>query len=237
MMEEMVSGTDHLLRHAVRDEGSWDTHVSCRRRSRYHPRCRRLSRDVVHRYYDPASGQLVTVDPLVELTADPYGYAGEDPADESDPSGLCGWNPLCYIGSAYHKVQNFGYEHASAICQRIDPFDLCGQLAPSHGFGTLAGATGGDWYTPNHQWLKQRACDPHEFKQNELESNKDLSNWDIERNKKNGDLRLVPRDGGPPVETPFRIPRDGDLQINPNWSFGGGGGGGDPGDGDPGFEG
>lgn len=41
----------------------------------------------VGRYYDPTTGQFLTVDPLVDQTESPYGYAGQDPINGSDPSG------------------------------------------------------------------------------------------------------------------------------------------------------
>ena len=40
------------------------------------------------RYYDPATGQFLTVDPLDDLTRAPYGYAGGNPVNNTDPSGL-----------------------------------------------------------------------------------------------------------------------------------------------------
>jgi len=49
------------------------------------------------RYYDPASGQFLSVDPMVDATREPYGYVGGDPVNATDPSGLlgvcwsCGW--------------------------------------------------------------------------------------------------------------------------------------------------
>jgi len=43
------------------------------------------------RYYDPAVGQFLTVDPDVATTLSPYGYVSDDPVNSADPSGLCVW--------------------------------------------------------------------------------------------------------------------------------------------------
>ena len=43
----------------------------------------------VGRYYDPATGQFLSVDPLVAATEQPYSYAGNNPVNVTDPSGLC----------------------------------------------------------------------------------------------------------------------------------------------------
>jgi len=40
------------------------------------------------RYYDPTTSQFLTVDPLVDQTGEPYEYAGGDPVDNIDPTGL-----------------------------------------------------------------------------------------------------------------------------------------------------
>ena len=48
------------------------------------------------RYYDPATGQFLTVDPLVDSTGHPYAYAADNPANYTDPSGLF-WG-LCDTG-------------------------------------------------------------------------------------------------------------------------------------------
>ena len=42
----------------------------------------------VNRYYDPSTGQFLSVDPLVGITDQPYEYVGGDPVNGSDPSGL-----------------------------------------------------------------------------------------------------------------------------------------------------
>jgi len=47
---------------------------------------------VVHRYYDPQTGQFLTFDPLVDETMHAYAYASDDPIDNADPSGLCSQN-------------------------------------------------------------------------------------------------------------------------------------------------
>lgn len=40
------------------------------------------------RYYDPATGQFLTRDPLTAASGQPYGYAGGNPLAATDPSGL-----------------------------------------------------------------------------------------------------------------------------------------------------
>ena len=43
---------------------------------------------MVNRYYDPATGQFLSVDPLVDETGQAYAYTGDDPVDGADPMGL-----------------------------------------------------------------------------------------------------------------------------------------------------
>jgi RHS repeat-associated protein len=40
------------------------------------------------RWYDPSTGEFLSVDPAFNATLDAYGYADEDPLDGTDPSGL-----------------------------------------------------------------------------------------------------------------------------------------------------
>jgi hypothetical protein len=44
---------------------------------------------LVHRYYDPSTGQFLSVDPAVTITEQPYAYTGGDPVNGRDPAGLC----------------------------------------------------------------------------------------------------------------------------------------------------
>ena len=83
----------------------------CHRVSRRERRCRQKGgseRAAVNRYYDPVTGQFMSVDPMVAQTQQAYVYTSDDPLNETDPLGLkgCGWNPICYIGSGYDKVNN-----------------------------------------------------------------------------------------------------------------------------------
>lgn len=41
-----------------------------------------------NRYYDPATGQFVSRDPLAAITQSPYGYVGGNPLSATDPLGL-----------------------------------------------------------------------------------------------------------------------------------------------------
>ena len=58
--------------------------------SRCHSHRRRASgtASLVDRYYDPATGQFLSVDPAIGITGQPYAYTGGDPVNETDPTGL-----------------------------------------------------------------------------------------------------------------------------------------------------
>jgi len=45
---------------------------------------------LTNRYYDPSTGQFLTVDPLVNETGQSYAYTGDDPVNAVDPLGLSG---------------------------------------------------------------------------------------------------------------------------------------------------
>jgi len=58
-----------------------------------------VGRNGVGRYYDPSTGQFLTVDPLVDQTGAPYAYAAGNPVSVDDPSGTATCLPLCGASS------------------------------------------------------------------------------------------------------------------------------------------
>ena len=68
---------------------------------------------LMNRYYDPATAQFISVDPLVAKTAQPYSYAGDNPINASDPSGLmeslgsAGWGALAGLAALVQQQRAF----------------------------------------------------------------------------------------------------------------------------------
>jgi RHS repeat-associated protein len=55
---------------------------------------------LVNRWFDSATAQFMSIDPALSQTQQPYEYAGDNPANQVDPSGMCSfWNPFCLIDS------------------------------------------------------------------------------------------------------------------------------------------
>jgi RHS repeat-associated protein len=60
------------------------------------------------RYYDPATAQFLSVDPLVDTTGDPYGYAGGNPLQNTDPLGLDFWQDAGDWAAGFADTITFG---------------------------------------------------------------------------------------------------------------------------------
>ena len=58
----------------------------------------------VGRYYDPTTGQFLSVDSDVDQTGQPYAYVNGDPVNNRDPSGACVLcsNPVGIVSGATH---------------------------------------------------------------------------------------------------------------------------------------
>jgi RHS repeat-associated protein len=90
------------------------------------------------RYYDPATGQFITVDPVYRATLEHYNYSADNPLNLADPSGL-----FCIFGHDSsgrcrgHGIPDFFFgsnpqpnagprSHGDSFCESIfqDPFKL-----------------------------------------------------------------------------------------------------------------
>ena len=51
---------------------------------------------LINRYYDPSTGQFISVDPAITQSVQPYSYANGDPVDNTDPNGDLVGKVRCY---------------------------------------------------------------------------------------------------------------------------------------------
>ncbi|HXB48770.1 MAG TPA: RHS repeat-associated core domain-containing protein, partial [Streptosporangiaceae bacterium] len=95
------------------------------------------------RYYDPATGQFLSVDPALALTGTPYQYAGNDPVDLSDPSGqlLLEAGLGAIIGAVTGGVVGVG-AYGWSVWTGQKKFTVGGLVAGAAG-GAVGGAVGG----------------------------------------------------------------------------------------------
>jgi hypothetical protein len=140
------------------------------------------------RYYDPATEQFLSVDPLVDETGTPYAFTDGDPVNEADPSGLdCGG-----IGGFFSSLSPFShcnYYFKQAQSNPIGACDsdslifgtaggVCGQIpgtkqyteanpCSSTGIGgaaTFGGISGGNLNGKNAEYFKRAGIPPEELK-------------------------------------------------------------------------
>lgn len=67
------------------------------------------------RFYDPTTGQFLSVDPLVAQTGQPYQYAADDPVNRADTTGLATEFFVCGVASVEGVVAG-GFEASDVIC-------------------------------------------------------------------------------------------------------------------------
>lgn len=104
---------------------------------------------LINRYYDPATGQFLSADPLVNFTGQPYEYAQNDPVNSMDPLGLITVTD-CYAagGSVAHVTGsvalcfNFGWHGYSVTAITSGGVDVSGSpsASASDNLGVQSGA-------------------------------------------------------------------------------------------------
>jgi hypothetical protein len=92
----------------------------------------------INRYYDPTTGEFISVDPDVAETGQAYAYAGDDPVDGIDPMGLFPGESLLHeIALGF---DSFRHQNASAgdwLASQVDG-STC-NLLPGPNRGSVAG--------------------------------------------------------------------------------------------------
>jgi RHS repeat-associated protein len=83
---------------------------------------------LVRRYYDPTTGQFLTVDPLVDQTHAPYAYAFGDPVNLTDPLGLGAGQEVYnfFAGVADEQTNDLTKNYRKALGE--DTVNYCSEL-------------------------------------------------------------------------------------------------------------
>jgi RHS repeat-associated protein len=98
------------------------------------------------RYYDPATAQFLTRDPLEAITTDPYNYAANNPTTLTDPTGLFPGQGLLKAGRDWllHGaclLEDF-LDVVSCVAKELNPADLTGRAGHLISTGGLIGSAG-----------------------------------------------------------------------------------------------
>lgn len=75
---------------------------------------------VAPRFYDPATGQFTSRDPLNAVTRSAYGYVYGNPLNASDPTGLMCWNPTD-MDCLGHLVDDVVPDDMSTVGDVVEP--------------------------------------------------------------------------------------------------------------------
>jgi RHS repeat-associated protein len=98
------------------------------------------------RYYDPATGQFLTTDPAQALTRSPYGYAGGNPLNFTDPSGELAPPAIGAIVGGVVGAVSAGGTYAASNWGNIDGQGLTGAVIGGGASGAIQGWCIGSGY-------------------------------------------------------------------------------------------
>ena len=94
------------------------------------------------RYYDPATGQFLSRDPLEDSTLQPYAYADNNPTNTTDPAGLSRGASSPTPRPALSTRSAGGY--STKLAAAIFHFDVdCADFGPGFGTGQMLGRPAG----------------------------------------------------------------------------------------------
>lgn len=105
------------------------------------------------RTYDPATAQFLSVDPLAAITRAPYNYAGDNPVNASDPTGLisleeigegiAGWGDTLTLGATKWVREELGNNNVNTCSTAYQAGGYAGLatavLIPGEGEAEAAG--------------------------------------------------------------------------------------------------
>jgi RHS repeat-associated protein len=90
----------------------------------------------INRYYDSATGQFISIDPLVLQTEQPYLFADDDPINSADPSGLaddCDALPTQIKGKTLRLTNARARDLANYLGYRATGQDIFGETVFTNG--------------------------------------------------------------------------------------------------------
>jgi RHS repeat-associated protein len=174
------------------------------------------------RSYDPTTGQFLSVDPMDAISGEPYSYAGDDPVNRTDPSGLlesaqspgelsvpCIY-PFCSPPPPVVEAFEHGFEKVkegiiNAITEsngdegeaelresEAQRTKECGEPNPGN-FEKLNNRE-------TKRILDEAGTDAHTDK-GETVGGGEAGHYDYYRDKSTGEIYLVPKGGGEPIPT------------------------------------
>jgi RHS repeat-associated protein len=107
---------------------------------------------MISRYYDPQTGQFMSVDPDLSDTQEPYAYAGGNPVDNTDPNGLY---PHPRNGHSSALISPHTAQVTNELCLTLGAGGLSGQFCRS-GYSTQVTSHGSIHLKAKYFWQNKK---------------------------------------------------------------------------------